>query len=305
VLARGKAMAKGKKDNTIFDYQEGRRLTSKLPLHKWKLFELCAQGMRLDHCQCAIQDAGQKYQVEHPEDFYNSVPNDYPIPKNISLADITRIRMLFVHEKENAEEIDDLSVIETLEDSMRRQKEELLKPLNLTSTKKTFDYIQKSLQKIKIQKEDDLDSIQNLIHVIMGCGCDYDKLTDEEKEKFLLLEYLITAKTYEALGYWTSQVEHLKKHRINLHSKIRVKEQRKSQLKEWMKIMKPNKYRIQAQMEWDVKDRTVLLYEQEIRDEEKIMKELKNWTHKPSESEVKEYLAIRLEEEKLKRKKNV
>jgi len=72
-------MAKDKSEKSTSDYQKGRRLSSKLPLHKWKLYELFALGMRLDHCQLAIQDAGQKYQVEHPEDFFDSVPSDYPI----------------------------------------------------------------------------------------------------------------------------------------------------------------------------------------------------------------------------------
>jgi len=36
-------------------------------------------------------------------------------------------------------------------------------------------------------------------------------MTDEEKEKFMLLEYFVSAKIHEALGYWTSQVEHMNK----------------------------------------------------------------------------------------------
>jgi predicted solute-binding protein len=59
----------------------------------------------------------------------------------------------------------------------------------------------------------------------------------------------------------------MKQNKDNVKQRTTTKEKRKAELKEWMKIMKIKDCRLRAQKEFDVTERTVLKYLQEIRDE--------------------------------------
>ncbi len=93
------------------------------------------------------------------------------------------------------------------------------------------------------------------------------KMTDDEKREYNILEYLITGRAWETLGYWTAKLEIMKQNKDNVKQRTTTKEKRKAELKEWMKIMKIKDCRLRAQKEFDVTERTVLKYLQEIRDE--------------------------------------
>lgn len=128
-------MAKDKKSNPA---NQSELLSSKLPLHKWKLYELFAQGMRLDQCQVAINAAGRLGQNKLEKAFYDDVRSDYPIPPQISLANIDRVRLTCTRDnQEDFSDLDGLSVITIIENSMRKfKKEKIEEELNLTTTEK-------------------------------------------------------------------------------------------------------------------------------------------------------------------------
>jgi len=82
-------------------------------------------------------------------------------------------------------------------------------------------------------------------------------------------ELILIQKGYEAIGYWTAKLEENMRNRKSVKPRTDKKAERKNDLREWIKTMKPNEYRLKAQKEWGVVDRTVLLYEQELREENK------------------------------------
>jgi len=83
-----------------------------------------------------------------------------------------------------------------------------------------------------------------------------------------ILGMYIIEKAYELMGYWTAKVEKSRSSIPGTKKKITDKENRKALLKEWMKTMKPKDLRRKGQSEFDVTDRTILKYLQEIRGEE-------------------------------------
>lgn len=228
-------------------------LSYKLPFYKWKIHELFLLGNRLDQCLVAIAD-------------YNNIASDYKIPKVLSLANVERLKQHICfsgsEESWNADE-----EIEFLNTAFQKPKKKIINELKFTTTEETLNYVHELLRKINIEDEDDLSFLCHLILIFIACGCDYEQMTEEEKEKFMILEHFISARTRETIGYWTGRMPFVIQMKENVKSRTDDKEERKAILKEWMndKKMTPKERHIKAMQEWDITERTVLLYEQEIR----------------------------------------
>jgi len=89
----------------------------------------------------------------------------------------------------------------------------------------------------------------------------------KDMREFVMLEHDLRDISCEALGYWTAKLEMMKQNKNNVSRRTTTKEKRKTELKEWMKTMKAKEYRLKAMQKWDVSERTILNYEQEINGE--------------------------------------
>lgn len=85
-------------------------------------------------------------------------------------------------------------------------------------------------------------------------------------------------KAHEVLGYWQPKAKQGKTNKENVKTRTTKKEERKDKIKEWMKTMKPKDCRLYAQKEFQVSERTILKYLQEIRDEETAIMRTKDVT---------------------------
>lgn len=133
-----------------------------------------------------------------------------------------------------------------------------------------INYVTERLNKLDVKK---IECLEILSHC---CFC-FSSLTFPEidiemnrGEKFLYedLKPQLMRISNGALGYWTKEQEIRKQKRDNLEITTIRKEERKTELRGWIETKKkPKEYRIEAQQKWGVSERTVLKYEQEIRDE--------------------------------------
>jgi len=85
--------------------------------------------------------------------------------------------------------------------------------------------------------------------------------------KFVAFERVIRDESNKALGYWICKLEEMKRGKKNVAKRTIEKESNKAKLKEFMQTMKPEEYRLKAQKDFGVTDRTVLNWLKEIQSE--------------------------------------
>jgi len=79
---------------------------------------------------------------------------------------------------------------------------------------------------------------------------------------------LITRMAHELIGFWRAWlIVKIGKRNIALN-RTNKKEDRKNQIRDWMKIMEEKEIRLKAQKEFEITDRAVLNYLHEIKKEE-------------------------------------
>lgn len=93
------------------------------------------------------------------------------------------------------------------------------------------------------------------------------KISDNDIKEVMNIEQLLITKVGEALGYWTVKLAAKKRGKNSVKKRTDIKEEYKSKLKEMMKTMKPQEYRLKAQQVFGVTDRTVLNWHKEIKEE--------------------------------------
>ena len=135
--------------------------------------------------------------------------------------------------------------------------------LDKKTIKGIFDFIL-SFENIKIQDKGIFFTGASCCNLLGLLYCSTNQLTNEEKRYLKPLEDMVKRKLYEAIGYWTAKLEIMKQNQKNVKKRTTKKEDRKTELKEWMKSMKPNEYRLKAMQKWDVSERTVLNYLKEM-----------------------------------------
>ncbi|MRS02187.1 hypothetical protein EG832_03005 [bacterium] len=122
------------------------------------------------------------------------------------------------------------------------------------------------LERNDITKEACLEELRRAcIH--LATVSHFDHWTEKEMLRFFVLEDNLSSMAHEAIGYFTAKLETRITNTDNVRIRTKLKEERKNLLREWMKTMKPQDYRLKAQKEFDVRDRTVLKWLQEMRDE--------------------------------------
>lgn len=273
---RGKAMTKEKRDELNLVNQDV-LLSYKMPFYKWKLYELFILGSRLDRSLLSMY-------------FRQEIESDYKMPKKLSLAEIGRLKQLALKGMADDDCWNADEYINFLDDHFKKIKmRKVIDELNLKTTEETLSYIYDLLRKINIMEEDDLSFLCDLIWVFLSCGSDYQVMTEEEKERFMILEHFISARTREAIGYWTGRMPFVKTNTENVYSRTNDKEKRKVILKEWMadKKMTVKERHRKAMKEWDVSERTILNYEQQIRESEKRKKNKPMICDKEPDDEIK------------------
>ena len=138
------------------------------------------------------------------------------------------------------------------------------------SDKDTRELLRRACETIKNINPYDSKASELLID---ACRClsasavEYDEFSKDEKQQFIHSNHALNMKAHEAIGYWTAKLEIKKKNKNNVGTRTKTKESRKAELQEWMKTMKPKEYRLKAQEKWNVSERTVWNYEQEMKDE--------------------------------------
>jgi len=136
------------------------------------------------------------------------------------------------------------------------------------NTKIIFDYVDELIGKCNVRERQSL-MVLKTVCVALGMSADERrKMTDKEKYGFVLLEGRLRSKSNEAIGYWTAKLEMMKQNKNNVKVRTTKKQKRKDLLRQWLKAMKTKELCLRAQKEFDVSERTILKYLQEIRDEE-------------------------------------
>lgn len=130
-----------------------------------------------------------------------------------------------------------------------------------------FSFIRENINPLNIQNEENLTLCFLCCMALMTLNDKNCKMTDEENFTYFIQEHFITVTSYETIGYWTKALEEKKKGKDKVRSRTVKKEERKIEMKEWMKTMKIKDCRIMAMQKWGVTERTILLYEQELKDE--------------------------------------
>lgn len=127
--------------------------------------------------------------------------------------------------------------------------------------------IEEILKTIKIRERQSLTDLSQSC-IMLGSHYLIEKnIQKKDMRQFARLEHDLRDTSCEALGYWTAKLEIMKQNKDNVKTRTNKKEERKAELKEWMKTMKPKQYRLKAMQKWEVSERTVLNYIQEIEDE--------------------------------------
>lgn len=125
------------------------------------------------------------------------------------------------------------------------------------------------LCRIKIQDKNIFDYLFNCCHYIMCLhGINDSAKTKDSIKTYEECERVLLMTGYEAVGYWTAKLEDMKQGKKNAMKRTDKKEARKAELRKWIAAgMKPAEYRLKAQQEFEVTDRTVLNWLKEIKDE--------------------------------------
>lgn len=161
---------------------------------------------------------------------------------------------------------------------------------------KTFGYYWSMSLKIKPQEENALRYLAIIHHLIPAW---FKKLKMNKEEEFSV-ELFLMQKTYEVIGYWTAKLEEMIRNQRNVKPRIDNKAKRKNELKEWMKTMAPAERHLKAMEKWKVTERTILLDEQELREESKTRntKDILKLVTKKMEQEMRQYIEEKKIEEK-------
>lgn len=250
---------KGKKDNDVnFDVLSPADLEKYL---QWKATQLTVLGYKLNACIEALKK-------------YVSFPNAIEVKNNIiesytSLMErVNKFRQdTGLSEKEAKEYI---FCLEATNDDKS--------PIALVARHKTTEHevcMQDHLNRIEeILKTTKIPERQSLTALCQCCtllGLQYmikrDDVQKKDMRQFARIEHDLRDVSCEALGYWSAKLEMMKQNKNNVKMRTTKKDDRKTELKEWMKTMKAKEYRLKAMQKWDVTERTVLHYEQEIRGE--------------------------------------
>lgn len=151
--------------------------------------------------------------------------------------------------------------------NLDKSRSQYLGELHTKNSKELLEFAHKIIPRINPYDQQVPGLFPTACKCLIGVAEDYDELTDREKTSFLFAERALTMKGNEAIGYWTAKLETKKTNKKNVKIRTTKKDDRKTELKEWMKTMKAKEYRLKAMQRWDVTERTVLHYEQEIRGE--------------------------------------
>ena len=136
------------------------------------------------------------------------------------------------------------------------------------TAKNIFDSVVNNYREANICESQSLTILANCCSLLPMLERDEIGMTAKDVLLSKKLEKLVLMKSAEALGYWTAKLEIMKQNKSNVEIRTSKKESRKAELKEWLTTMKPKECRRKAQQKWDVSERTVLKWLQEIRDEE-------------------------------------
>ncbi len=256
---------KNKISNSLYDKDI---LSYKVPLYKWKLSELLLLFLRLAQCLSALKKYSNIPKALETTDFsLNNFINVFQsfyekffpemFPEIQSAMSEDDLRINFDHQWA------DHFIEHMIDESIDRCE----KDLNNTTTLSISDYIYKQLKEIDIYKQDCLIPLNKLCVYFLALGNNYNEKTEDEKEKFILLEHIIRSQVCEALGYWTAKLEEMKRGKKNVKKRTDKKDEHKAILKEMLKTMSKKKCRIKAQEKFRVTDRTILNYLKEIEDE--------------------------------------
>lgn len=169
------------------------------------------------------------------------------------------------------------SISDTLNKGIQKGSHEIIFPIKKHDwsfmekyqiAQEVFDSVFRDLGNENIHEKQSLElCLKYCVALFVLCDEGRFKMTDDEKGKFNILEHLVIGKSNEVIGYWTAKLEMMKQNKNNVKIRTTKKDDRKTELKEWMKTMKAREYRLKAQQKWGVSERTVLHYEQEIRGE--------------------------------------
>lgn len=135
--------------------------------------------------------------------------------------------------------------------------------------KNILDHVTESRITVNIYERQSLEVLADLGILLTSLRLEFknDEFTKDDILRYRTLKHFLIMQSCEALGYWTAKFEMAKQNKNNVKTRTTKKEERKAMLKEWMQTMKAKEYRLKAMQKWDVSERTVLNYEQEIKGE--------------------------------------
>ena len=198
-------------------------------LLKWKALQLIVLGHKIFVCMFALKE-------------YSNFPSDLAVYRHI-------------YESSKTNQENTVTLIATK-----------CADLNINTLQECFNYVEENIKKSKIYERQSLEFL-NLSCWILGVHSYEKDIQEKDMIKFVHLEQILRNISCEAIGYWTAKLEEMKHGKNNAHKRTEKKEERKTKLREWMRTMKPKDYRLRAQKEFDITERTVLNWIQEIRSE--------------------------------------
>ena len=228
---------------------------------RWKATQLTILGHKLEYCIEALK----KYIfLPNSKEVLSNITENY----NFLMDSLKKFRQ--DTELSEEEEKEYIFCLEATNDDKS--------PVALVARYKTTEHevcIQDHLNRIEeILKTTKITERQSLTALCQCCiilGLQYwfkkDDVQKKDMRQFARIEHKLRDVSCEALGYWTAKLEMMKQNKKNVKIKTTRKDERKTELKEWMKTMKAKEYRVKAMQKWGVTERTVLVYEQEIRGE--------------------------------------
>lgn len=166
-----------------------------ISLYRWKLYEMCELGYRLYNCSVAY--------IEY-SDFQHQPPNT-----ELSFKNFDSFRKLHAQGNVVWHDSDVTYFLDHYFEIVKERK--LIKELNLKTPQDISNYLNKYLERIDLYESESLEFFNDLCWLFCGYGTDYEKMSDTEKRKFMVIEHLIRSKACEAIGYWTARLEHKKR----------------------------------------------------------------------------------------------